>query len=76
MLLVWSQSPPPQPPSPHTKACVSRNCDTNVHIKFKFDTAIDDLEWKNPIDFEDHRKNENGRQQSFCENMMKKLCTP
>ena len=24
---------------------------TYVHIKFILDTAIDDLEWKNPIDF-------------------------
>ena len=24
------------------------NCDTNAHIKFIFDTAIDDLQWKNP----------------------------
>ena len=38
-----------------------------------FDTAIDDLEWKNPIDFGENRKNQNGRQQPFCENMMKKL---
>ena len=41
MVLVWSKSPP----SPHAKACVSRNCDTNARIKFIFDTAIDD-EWK------------------------------
>ena len=27
------------------KACASRNYDTNAHIKFIFDTAIDDLEW-------------------------------
>ena len=33
-------------PSPHVKDCVSRNCDTNARIKFIFDTAIDDLEWK------------------------------
>ena len=48
------------------KACVSRNCDTNARIKFIIDTAIDDLEWKNPIDFGSKRKNQNG-------NMMKKL---
>ena len=35
-------------PPPHAAA---RNCDTNARIKFIFDTAIDDLEWKNPIDF-------------------------
>ena len=40
----------PSPPPPHAKACVSRNCDTNVRIKFIFDTAIDDLEWKSPIE--------------------------
>ena len=39
---------------PHAKACVSRNCDTNARIKFIFDTAIDTLEWKNPIDFGDY----------------------
>ena len=33
------------------KACVSHNCNTNARIKFIIDTAIDDLEWKNPIDF-------------------------
>ena len=52
MVLVWT---PPHPP-PHAKACVSRNCDTNARIKFIFDTAIDDLEWKNPIDFGENRK--------------------
>ena len=55
MVLVWTPSPPPQPP-PHAKACVSRNCDTKACIKFIFDTAIDDLEWKNPIDFGKYRK--------------------
>ena len=55
------------------KACVSRNCDTNARIKFIIDTAIDDLEWKNPIDFGANRKNQNGRRRPFCENMMKKL---
>ena len=55
MVLVWTPHPPP-----HTKACVSRNCNTNEHIKFIFDTAIDDLDRKNPIDFGDNRKNQNG----------------
>ena len=54
MVLVWT--PPPHPPPPHAKACVSRNCDTHARIKFIFDTAIDDLEWKNPIDFGENRK--------------------
>ena len=58
MVLVWSPSPP-QPP--HAKACVSRNCDTNARIKLIFDRFIDDLEWKNPIDFGDNRKKQNGR---------------
>ena len=49
MVLVWT-------PPPHAKVCVSRNCDTNARIKFIFDTAIDDLEWKNPIDFGEYRK--------------------
>ena len=57
------------------KACVSRNCNTNAHIKFIIDTAIDDLEWKNPIDFGANRKNQNGRRRPFCENMMKSLYT-
>ena len=52
MVLVWT---PPHPP-PHAKACVSRNCDTNARIKFIFDTAINDQEWKNPIDFGENRK--------------------
>ena len=52
------------------KACVSRNCDTNAHIKFIFDTAIDDLEWKNPIDFGENRKT---KMAVGGENMMKKL---
>ena len=60
-------------PPPHAKACVSRNCDTNARIKFIIDTAIDDLEWKNSIDFGANRKNQNGRRRPFCENMMKKL---
>ena len=55
MVLVWT------PPPPHAKACVSRNCDTNARIKFISDTAIDDLEWKNPIDFGENRKNQNGK---------------
>ena len=51
MVLVWTPPPPP-----HAEACVSRNCDTNARIKFIFDTAIDDLEWKNPIDFGENQK--------------------
>ena len=72
MVLVWTP-PPPHPPPPHAKACVSRNCDTNARIKFIFDTAIDDLEWKNPIDFWRKSENQYGRQRPFCENMMKML---
>ena len=57
MVLVRTPSPQPSPPPPpHAKACVSRNCDTNARIKFIIDTAIDDLEWKNPIDFGANRK--------------------
>ena len=41
-------------------------------IKFIFDTAIDDLEWKNPIDFGTNRKTQNGGRWPFCENLMKK----
>ena len=64
MVLVRTPSPPP----PHAKACVSRNCDTKARIKFIFDTANDDLEWKNHIDFGANRKNQNGRRRPFCEN--------
>ena len=53
MLSAWTPSPPPPPP--HAKACVSRNCDTIVLIKFIFDTAIDDPEWKNPVDFGEYQ---------------------
>ena len=35
----------------------SRNCDTNAHIKFIFDTAIDDPEWMNLIDIGENLKN-------------------
>ena len=73
MVLVWTPHPWTPHPPPHPKAFVSRNCDTNARIKFIYDTAIDDLEWKNPIDFEENRINQNGRQRPFCENMMKKL---
>ena len=66
MVLVWTPPKPPQPP-PHATACVSRNCDTNARIKFIFDTAFDDLAWKNPIDFGEKSE------EPFCENMMKKL---
>ena len=60
MFLVWMLSPPL-----HAKASVSRNCDTNDHIKFIFDTSIDDPEWKNPIDFGENRKNQNSRRVTF-----------
>ena len=69
MVLVWTPQPHPPPP-PHAKAYVSRNCDTNARIKFIFDTAIDDLEWKNPIDLGDYRQNQNDRRRPFCENMI------
>ena len=46
--------------SSKNKACVSRNCNTNARIKFIIDTAIDDLEWKNPIDVGANWKNQNG----------------
>ena len=66
MVLVWT-------PPPAAMACVSRNWDTKARIKFIFDTAIDEIEWKNPIDFGANRKHQNGRRWPFCENMMKKL---
>ena len=61
----------PQPP--HAKASISRNCHTNALIKFIFNTAIDDLEWKNPIDLGENLKNQNVTWWQFCENMMMKL---
>ena len=57
-IMVLVRTPSPPPPPPHAKACASRNCDTNARIKFIIDTAIDDLEWKNPIDFGANRKNQ------------------
>ena len=66
MVLVWT-------PPPHAKACVSSNCDTNARIKFIFDTAIDDLEWKNPVDFWENRKNQNGH---LVKIWWKGLCNP
>ena len=45
------------PDAVSAEACVSRNCDANARIKFIFYTAIDDLVWKNPIDFGANRKN-------------------
>ena len=41
----------------YAKACFSSNCDTNAHIKFIFDTAIDDPEWKNRVDCGENKKN-------------------
>ena len=77
MTIKWyygfGPEPSPPPPPPHAKACVSRNCDTNARIKFIIDTAIDDLEWKNPIDFGENRKTKMAAKRPFCENMMKKL---
>ena len=55
-MLVWTPAPPLPHPPPLAKVCVSCNCDTNARIKLIFDTAIDDLEWKSPIDFGENRK--------------------
>ena len=41
----------PPPSLLNAKACISRNWDTIAHIKFIFDTDIDDPEWQNPIYF-------------------------
>ena len=35
---------------------VFRVSGTDAHIKFIFDTAINDPEWKNPIDFGENQK--------------------
>ena len=38
-----------------------------VHVKFIFGTAIDDLEWKNTIDFEENGKTtEHDDEQAAC----------
>ena len=58
----------------HSFGPVSRNCDTNAHIKFIFDTTIDDLEWKNPIDFGENRKTK-GATNFFLIIWWKSLCT-
>ena len=65
MVLVWT------PPPPHAKARVSRNCNTNARIKFIYDTAIDDLEWKNP-----NRKTKMAANGHFVKIWWKSLCTP
>ena len=70
MVLVWT------PPHPHPKACVSRNCDTNARIKFIYDTAIDDLEWKNPSDFGENWKTKMTINGHFVKIWWKSLCTP
>ena len=75
MVLVWTPLPHPPPP-PHPKACVSRNRDTNARIKFIYDTAIDDLEWKNPIDFGENRKTKMAANGHFVKISLKSLCTP
>ena len=67
---MWTPSPPLSSPLPHAKVCVSRNCDTSSHIKFIFDTAIDDLEWKNPIDFGENR---NATESYIRANLVKKM---
>ena len=54
------------------RACDSSNCDTNAHIKFIFDKAIEDLEWKNRIDFGENPKTEMAVGGHFVK-MMKKL---
>ena len=56
MLWFWSGRPAASAAAARQQACVSRNCDSNARIKFIFDTTIDDLEWKNPIDFGENRK--------------------
>ena len=62
------------PPSPHAKACVSRNCDTNAHIKFLFDTTIDNPECKNAIDFGENRKTKMADGGHFVKICWKSLC--
>ena len=66
------------PPRANCKARVSRNCDTNAHIKFIFDTAIDDPEWKNPIDFGENRKTKMvdnlHNVTAFCKKYAEKAC--
>ena len=73
MVLVWT---PPPHTLPHAKACVSRNCDTTARIKFIYDTAIADLEWKNPIDFGENRKTKMAANGHFVKIWLKSLCTP
>ena len=65
MVLVWT-------PSPHTKACVSCNCDTNAHIKFIFESHW----WprgEEPYRFWRISENKNGHRWPFCENMLHNL---
>ena len=77
MFLVWTSSQPPSAPPPtNAKTCVSRNCDTNAHIKFIFDTAIVDQESKKPIDFSENRYTIMADGGHFIENMPNSLCMP
>ena len=65
MFLVWT-------PSPHAKACVSRNCDTNVHIKCILNTAIAQR-GKVPIDFFENRTTKMGAT-CYFEKKLNKSC--
>ena len=58
MVLVWDAAAAASAAASaaHAKACVSCNCDTNARIKFIYDTAIDNLEWKNFIDLGENWK--------------------
>ena len=70
------------PVSAVAKACVSSNCNTNAHIKFIFgpifDTAIDDPEWKNPVDIDcgENQKTKMIDGGHFVKICWKRLCTP
>ena len=76
MVLVWT---PPTPPHLRIRRrtprlVFSRNCDNNARIKFIFDTAIDDLVWKNPIDLGEIRKTKMAANGHFVKIWWKSLC--
>ena len=53
---------PPPPAAAHQGFAIC-NCDTDVHIKYMFNTAIDNPGWNSPVH---NDENQNGPQQPFC----------
>ena len=58
----------------HANAFATCNCDTNVYIKFMFDTAIDDKQWTTLVDFGGNRKIEKGLMAAILLKYDKQAC--